>query len=402
VLACCSHNQKVKAVRVRDYRRFALSISAFLVLVNHSALSYVALNSDKMNHKNLLTVVALFCAVVGTPSVGRSQMTKQTAPINSSQASGEVVKMGEYQNQTSNPVATAVTEIHTHNLDSRQAATLYIRDIPVLTFVGQQQVANTETKVGAVGEMEGVQSYALATNNPHQSVVEQVNSNDPVQRASVIASRINELIRQKVDANKITVSWQRAVNTDNSTAQNKSLSNATEGGRYVIKVDGQELVAIDNATQAPDSTKNPAADALQATNRLRRLIGNAAPINEIANLPFSLPSIPLPKLPNEIVEPIKVTLRGIASFYGYDGSGNRTATGERFNPEGMTAAHRSLPFGTRVRVTNTRNGRSVVVRINDRGPFIRGRVIDLSYGAARAIGMIGKGIAPVKIEVLRR
>lgn len=68
----------------------------------------------------------------------------------------------------------------------------------------------------------------------------------------------------------------------------------------------------------------------------------------------------------------------------------------------MTAAHRTLPFGTRVRVTNMRNGRSVVVRINDRGPFIRGRVIDLSKGAARVIRMTGRGIAPVRVQVLGR
>ena len=77
---------------------------------------------------------------------------------------------------------------------------------------------------------------------------------------------------------------------------------------------------------------------------------------------------------------------GAASWYG---SGHRTANGERFNPNGMTAAHRSLPFGTRVRVENKQSGRSVVVRINDRGPFVRGRIIDLSRGSARALGMGG-------------
>lgn len=87
---------------------------------------------------------------------------------------------------------------------------------------------------------------------------------------------------------------------------------------------------------------------------------------------------------------------GIASVYAYNGG--RTADGERFTPGALTAAHRSLPFGTRVRVTNRRNGRSVVVRINDRGPFVRGRVIDLSPAAARAIGM--SGLAPVEIDVV--
>ena len=77
---------------------------------------------------------------------------------------------------------------------------------------------------------------------------------------------------------------------------------------------------------------------------------------------------------------------GAASWYG---ERPRTANGERFNPNGMTAAHRTLPFGTRVRVENKRNGRSVVVRINDRGPFVRGRIIDLARGSARALGMGG-------------
>ena len=83
---------------------------------------------------------------------------------------------------------------------------------------------------------------------------------------------------------------------------------------------------------------------------------------------------------------------GIASVY----SEGRTATGERVVASGMTAAHRSLPFGTMVRVTNTSNGRSVVVRINDRGPFVRGRVIDLSPAAAHAIGV--SGVAPVALS----
>lgn len=88
---------------------------------------------------------------------------------------------------------------------------------------------------------------------------------------------------------------------------------------------------------------------------------------------------------------------GMASYYK---SGKRTANGERFNPQGFTAAHRTLPFGTKVLVTNLRNGKSVIVRINDRGPFIRGRIIDLSLGAARAVGLTASGVAKVKIAIL--
>src|SRR5215204_5165236 len=91
---------------------------------------------------------------------------------------------------------------------------------------------------------------------------------------------------------------------------------------------------------------------------------------------------------------------GIASIYGNgDGyAGRKTANGERMNPRAMTAAHRTLPFGTRVVVVNQRNGKQVVVRISDRGPFIRGRIIDLTPAGARAIGF--SGLAPVKVTVL--
>jgi rare lipoprotein A len=89
---------------------------------------------------------------------------------------------------------------------------------------------------------------------------------------------------------------------------------------------------------------------------------------------------------------------GVASYYR---SGKVTANGERFNPRGFTAAHRTLPFGTKVRVKNLSNGRAVVVRINDRGPFIRGRIIDLAYGAARIVGISASGVAKVSVEILK-
>ena len=89
---------------------------------------------------------------------------------------------------------------------------------------------------------------------------------------------------------------------------------------------------------------------------------------------------------------------GMASYYGH--LSGRTASGERTNLHGLTAAHRSLPFGTKVRVTNRRNNKSVVVRINDRGPFVRGRIIDLTPAGARALGF--SGVAPVSLAVLGR
>ena len=97
---------------------------------------------------------------------------------------------------------------------------------------------------------------------------------------------------------------------------------------------------------------------------------------------------------------IRALGRGVASFYGKRFHGRLTANGERFNMNAMTAAHKTLPFGTKVRVTYPRNGRSVVVRINDRGPFIKGRHIDLSRGAAQKLGMISSGHARVKMDIV--
>jgi len=88
---------------------------------------------------------------------------------------------------------------------------------------------------------------------------------------------------------------------------------------------------------------------------------------------------------------------GRASWYALH---SRTASGERMQPDTLTAAHRSLPFGTLIAVDNLKNGRSVTVRINDRGPFVRGRVIDLSRGAARALGMLGAGTAQVRLRAV--
>ena len=91
---------------------------------------------------------------------------------------------------------------------------------------------------------------------------------------------------------------------------------------------------------------------------------------------------------------------GQASWYGAELAQRPTASGELFNPDGLTGAHRSLPLGSRVRITNLRNGRSVLVTITDRGPFLRGREIDLSYGAARVLGFAERGLERVLIEPL--
>jgi peptidoglycan lytic transglycosylase len=94
------------------------------------------------------------------------------------------------------------------------------------------------------------------------------------------------------------------------------------------------------------------------------------------------------------------SLQGVASWYGYPHHGRITASGRRFNMYELTAAHRTLPIGTRLRVTNLLNGRAVTVTVTDRGPFVKNRVLDLSYAAAREIDMIGPGTAPVQLEII--
>jgi len=92
--------------------------------------------------------------------------------------------------------------------------------------------------------------------------------------------------------------------------------------------------------------------------------------------------------------------KGMASYYGREAHGEPTASGEKFNMNALTAAHKTLPFDTKVRVTNLANNKSVVVRINDRGPFVAGRIIDLSYAAAKRIGMLAAGVTEVEIVVV--
>jgi rare lipoprotein A len=93
-------------------------------------------------------------------------------------------------------------------------------------------------------------------------------------------------------------------------------------------------------------------------------------------------------------------LEGVASYYADEFDGRATANGEIYDMNSLTAAHQTLPFNTRVRVTNLTNGKSVVVRVNDRGPFKDDRIIDLSLGAAKKIGLIANGTAPVRLEIL--
>ncbi|MBD2056851.1 septal ring lytic transglycosylase RlpA family protein [Oculatella sp. FACHB-28] len=316
--------------------------------------------------------------------------SEPSEPVNpveaaSSDSSLEAVKVGEHQSQAEvDTVEETVASIHPHEMDGRQAATLYVRGIPVLTFLGSdaaEQSAQSSSSTGSEVKVAATQSSDSAESSANQATEASANADsddytsDPVWRATSVAARLNQMHRDSVNAEDITVSWD------------------ADQERYLIKVNDEELVEINPETLLPGSTNDLAEDALQVTNRLRRQMGDAPPLREVAGRPRPAPQ-------EVSVGPIQFSMRGMASWYGPGFHGNRSASGEVFNQNALTAAHRNLPFGTQVRVTNLNNGQSVVVRINDRGPYSGGRVIDLSAAAARAVGLIQAGVAPVSVDVL--
>lgn len=306
----------------------------------------------------------------------------------------EVVKVGEVQSARSTAKeGEVIAKIHTYQTAGSQTATLYVRNIPILTFLGSA-VANAEgIKMGE--SSQGHERITLASAQktvsrdrvsestvltPPSGALSTANpaNHDPVWQATEVAAKLNQLYRDNIKAEAINVRWKSDCNC------------------YSIRVNEQDLVQINNKTILPDTTKNPATDALQATNRLRRLLGNAAPLREIAGMPAPVK----PPVTQISLGPVQFRITGLASWYGPGFHGNQSASGEIFNQNAMTAAHKTLPFGTRVQVTNLDNGRSAIVRINDRGPYSGGRVIDLSAAAARVLGVMQSGVAPVRLEVL--
>ena len=170
-----------------------------------------------------------------------------------------------------------------------------------------------------------------------------------------------------------------------------TLSGAISGSAALLPVVASDFLSVNGAEPLDllELVVEPHAPELQATL-------SPAEVKPVLAPP---PDLPKPKL-KVFPEVVKV-ITGEASWYGPGFYGNLTANGEVYRRGTMTAAHRTLPFGTKVRVTNLWNGRTAVIRINDRGPFIDHRVIDLGHGAASDLGLTVSGIAQVKLEVLR-
>lgn len=303
-----------------------------------------------------LTTIIGFSNLVIIPSIEAHNQTEKTNP---STDSNNVAK-----NSPNSIHELLTSKIYPHQWQNQQAITLHFLGIPLITFLG-----DSDTEITT--------------------------------KANQLALKLEELYQQQIDANFITVSW---------NAQKQD---------YTIKYQKQELFSINKTTVLPDTTNNLEVDALQATNRLRRLLGCGVPVAVVQGKPKPLPQVKVSNQPksNHVNNPVKKNVnnvatagnkniirgsQGIASWYGPGFHGRKTASGERFNQNALTAAHPHLPFGTKVKVTNLRNGNSVVVRINDRGPHIRGRIIDLSAGAARLIGVTGSGTAPVVLQIMSR
>jgi rare lipoprotein A len=201
---------------------------------------------------------------------------------------------------------------------------------------------------------------------------------DSYSRVKTVADRLNRMLTTDADSfSKLT----------------PRLQQTEDGKKQVVVALGDDVLATIDASTAKAAQETEAKLAFRYANRLRQVLGET-PLKADS---FSTESATEPGY--------KATGRrmvGMASWYGGIFHGRRAADGSRFNMNALTAAHKTLPFGTVLKVENTRNHKTCFVKVTDRGPFVRGRIIDLSRGAATAIGMLGSGVARVSLEVVNK
>ena len=365
-------------------------------------------------------------AKVSTDAARNSQNASANTPVNA--PASTPIKIGETRSQSLTRTQNdAIARIHAHQVNGKNAATVYVRGIPVVTYIESENTSSDSannaatsqpkesqksevksrekssldgqtTKIASNDGKKNSSAVKLPSNNSDssdnseesvsESLQERIDSFDylltspnPVERATAAAALINQLKRDGIDASTIIPAW--------------------KNGDYVIKFGDRAMLKFDKQALFSDSLQNQTQDVLESANLLRRLLGGAAPVAEVLNAPkpqLAARAIFSPSINSRVVG----VMSGMASWYGPGFDGNYSASGEVFNARELTAAHPSLPFGTMVRVVNMDNGQSVVVRINDRGPYAHGRVIDISEAAAGVIGLISSGVAPVKIEVLAK
>ncbi len=349
-----------------------------------------------------VVALAIVSSLASHSAQAQSGSQLEAKSANASSLSNSL-KVGETRSQSlTRTKDDAIARIHTHKLNGKNAATVYVRGIPVVTYIESEESAKSvsentasaslKTKGETKKNSESVKLPTTSTNlessnsvSPAKSSGDSseslLTSSNPIERATAAAALINQLNRDGLDANKIIPAW--------------------KNGNYVIKLGDRGMLKFDHQAVSPESSQNQTQDVLESANLLRRLLGGAEPVLEVVNAPktkLAARSSATPALNSQIVG----VMSGMASWYGPGFDGNYSASGEVFNASELTAAHLTLPFGTLVRVVNMDNNQSVVVRINDRGPYMHDRVIDISTAAANVIGLISSGVAPVRLEVLSK
>ncbi|MGB3766053.1 MAG: septal ring lytic transglycosylase RlpA family protein [Phormidesmis sp.] len=326
--------------------------------------------------------------LTGASSIDSVEAKKEEAPIADAASNAKPTQLidalaanGSENTSTTQSLSAEQNEdilVLPHAIDGRQAATLYVKDIPVLTFLGTEvdRLSNANDGVALAASDAAI---SLGTQPaPAGDILSADAQSDPVLRATALGEQLE---REANEGEAISVRW----------------TEETEG--FTVTLGEEDLIALDSRTILADTTHDSATDAIQVTNRLRRLLGGAEPISEIEGMPEPEPEPVVEAAPVQKLAIASTTVGG-ASWYGPGFNGRLSASGEVFNQYALTAAHRTLPFGTRVLVTNLYTGQQVTVRINDRGPYAGDRIIDLSAGAAEQIGLVSSGVGTVQLDVL--
>ena len=237
--------------------------------------------------------------------------------------------------------------LYAHELRGQEAATVYLKGLPLLTFT---------TSSGS--------------------------SETPTDMATRFTDRINQLAAGDPDSYEIGL---------------------TSGDRFAVTVDSDVVLDVDETVESVFRFRDRSATATLVANQMRQVLQGASPLDASDAVVVARASsdyFGAADYSGAATDSVASTQRGLASWYGPGFAGRLSANGEIFNPEHMTAAHKYLPFNTMVEVVNLITGSSVVVRINDRGPFVGERIIDLSAAAARSIGLMQSGVGPVEIRIL--
>lgn len=254
--------------------------------------------------------------------------------------------------------------------------------IATLSEVSGEQFPSSQQGASVVIQQTSAMSDVVISIN-NASVLKLSAGNTPIpvlDRAKIIQTRLNTFLQKQGNP--------------------RDIQPGIENNQIVIRAGQAVLVTVDEETAKQNKVSSREL-ALQWTNQIRQALGADAikrGQDKIASRGFS----PTLDILRANLQSTGKVFRGMASWYGPGFHGRRSANGERFDMNNLTAAHRFLPFNTLVKVTNAWTGQSAIVRITDRGPFRHNRVMDLSKGAAKAVGMLSSGTAPVVVEVLKR